>query len=190
MDELTPEQIAELKAAAAKNAELEKLVQEKEAELAKLKDKDMNFQRFREKSEEEKKEFREKLSSEQKFLFDELNNLREERTTMQQSQLNSAKERVLASLAGEDKDLAKSIELQAGEFSGTPATPEELEKRFRNAYVIVKAAKPAVRPIYQYAPGFGSDEPGEGQEKDFVKTPRGKAAYKQLFGRPPLEPKE
>uniref|UniRef100_A0A6M3LJL6 Uncharacterized protein n=1 Tax=viral metagenome TaxID=1070528 RepID=A0A6M3LJL6_9ZZZZ len=189
----TPEQIEELKTKAeestAKIDEFTKKIEEKEAELEKLRSKDLNFSKYREKTEEEKKKWEEGLKGDVKEVYDELKVLKEERITEKTKRFDSAKKAVLSSLAGDNEDLKKSIENRAADFVGEAQTEEEMEKRFRQAYVLIKEESPKPNPLYEMKPGGSFGDPTD-TPPDFVKTERGKQTYEALFGRPPMTHEE
>lgn len=191
--DFTPEQVEEMKKqveeGSKKEEELAKSIEEKEAELQKFRDKDLNFSKFREKTEEEKKEFEEKLQGNTKVIYEELKILRDEREAEKSKRFEAAKDNILKNLAGDDKDLRVSIEARAGDFVGDVSTEQDLEKRFTDAYTLVQNKAPQVNPLYTYGPVGGFKEP-DGKAPDFVKTQRGKETYKALFGNDPIDPNE
>lgn len=183
----TPAQIKEWQEKAAKLPDLEKSVADKDAELAKLAQKEMNFSKFREKTKEEQEAFRTKLTEENKMIFDEVIALREENHQVRKSTMESAEARLLTELAGKDDKLKESIKAQAKDFAGEAKTPEELERRYRNSFAIIKGQRPSVRPIFEYTPSTSGDDDPDATPKDYVKTPKGIATFEALFGHKPGE---
>ena len=189
----TPEQIEGFKKTAeegaTKLAELSKSIEEKEAELQKLRDKDLNFSKFRDRSEEEKKKWEESLKGDVKGVYEELQTLKKERTEEKTKKFESAKKAILTQLAGDDEDLKKSITAKSADFVGEAVTEEELEKRYRQAYTLIKEERPKPNPLYEVHPGGSFGDPSD-KPVDFVKTERGKEAFETLFGHKPLSPEE
>ena len=163
---------------AGKTDELTKSMEEKELELQKLKDKDLNFDKFRNKSEAEKEEIKSKLNAKEKMLMTEIEDMRAERDNERKTALEKHKEKVLDSLTS-DSDLKKSIELRVKEFAGEATTPEELEDRLRKSYILEVGSKPTINPINSYAPSNGYTAYKE--QKNFVDTPKGKESLNAWF---------
>ena len=179
---LTPEEAKELQERATRAEELEAQMKEKESELTKLKNKDMNFQRFREKSEEEKSKIMEKATEKEKMILLEMEEISQEREKERVSRMKNTKENVLSEVAGDDKDLQKKIELKAKEW-GEAKNPEDMEKKLRDAAIIVRGSAQRVSPLSNYFPTSSYNAPYK--PKVFVDTEAGKATYRNLFGHEP-----
>ncbi len=92
--------------------------------------------------------------------------------------MERAREYVLQQLAGDDKDLRKSIEVRAKEW-GEAQSVEDMEKRLIDAATLVRSARPDVQPLNSYAPTTSyQDAP---KPKSFVETTAGKDLYKKMF---------
>lgn len=180
---LTPEEAKSLQEQAAKADDLQKAVEEKEAELEKLKSKEMNFSRLRDKSEEEKAKIMEKATEKEKLVLEELNDLRKEREDEKKVRFEATKASVLEQLAGDDETLKKNIELRAKEW-GEPRTPEELQKRYTDAATLIKNARPDVQPLNSWAPVGSYNTPT--RPKNFVETASGKGLYTRMFPDSPI----
>lgn len=172
------DQIKELQEKAAKTDDMLKAMEEKEVELQKLRDKDINFDKFRHKSETEKEEIKSKLNAKEKMLMAEIEDLRTERETEKKSALDKHKDMVLNRLTA-DPDLRKSIELRVKEFAGEATTAEELEDRLRKSYILEVGSKPGVNPLNSYVPTNGYTEY---REQKFVDTQKGKESISAWFG--------
>jgi len=170
-------------------AEVEKGIAEKEEQLQKLKEKDLNFSRFRERSEEEKKKWEEGLKGDVKGVYEELQVLKKERGEEKTRKFESAKKAILMQLAGDDEDLKKSIQAKSSDFAGEAVTEEELERRYRQAYTLIKEERPKPNPLYEVRPIGNFGDPND-KPVDYVKTERGKEAFETLFGHKPLSAEE
>lgn len=177
---LTPE---EAKTLLDKAAELEATLKEKQEELEKFRSKDMNFSKFRDKTEEEKTKIMEKASEREKMILRDLDDMTKEREAEKKSQFEAAKASLLNQLAGDDKDLQKSIELRAKEW-GEPKTIEELEKKYSDAHTLLRSSKPDISPINRWSPVTGYQAPP--QAKAFVETPQGTGLYARMFPDSPI----
>jgi len=194
--EYTPEQIEELKTKAeestTKIADLSKSIEEKEVEMEKLREKDNNFGKFRQKTEEEKKEFEEGLKGDMKAVYEEVKDLREERDTEKKKRFDSAKENILKQLAGDNDDLKKSIEVKAEDFVGFKdvQTEKELEEKFRSAFTLIKEERPKPNPLYSGGGAVSGFEDPSDKDPEFTETPRGKEVYENFFGHAPKTKEE
>ena len=175
---VAPDQIKELQEKAAKAEELVKAMEEKENELQKLRDKDLNFEKFRHKTESEKEEIKSKLNAKEKMLMAEIEDMRAEREAEKKSALEKHKDSVLNRLTS-DPDLRKSIELRSKEFAGDANTPEELEDRLRKSYILEVGSKPPINPLNSFVPSNGYTQYRENQ--NFVDTPKGKESLQTWF---------
>ena len=135
---MTEEEIKALQETAeAEKAKAESLMAELAEKNEKLKGfegKEMNFTKVRdaaEKAEKEKEEIKSTLSKE---LEDE-----------KMARINDRKEVIIGAIAGKDEDLKKVIEFHYSKFSGEAKTPEEIEARVKEAYVL--ATKGQSNPV-------------------------------------------
>ncbi len=182
--QITPEQIAELQAKADKAEHLEEQLRERDERLAKVQDKELNFEKLRKASKEEKEKLLSEFTSKERMLVDEMESFRRESEDTRKEMMKNAKESVLEDLAGDNENLRKSIEEQAKEFIGDPKTPQEVEARLRKSYTLVTNLKPRSAPINRFVPSTSYTSPNVRQQK-FVDTDEGRATFKQLFGREP-----
>lgn len=183
----TPEQIKEWQEKAAKTTELETTLAQKEEALQKLAQKDLNFSKFREKTQQEQEEIKAKWSEETRMLYEKAEALEQKLEVYTTANLKTAEEKILKDLAGDDEKLKESMKNQAKELGVEDAkTPEEIERKYRNSYLIIKGQKPTARPLFNFMPSMGEDDPDAG-EPDFIKTPRGKQTYdavkEMIFGK-------
>jgi hypothetical protein len=181
--DLTPDQIKELQDKAAQADELQKTVEAKEAELAKLKNKDLNFAKLRDKTEEEKQEMLKKATDKERLVLEELNDLRKEREDERKARLQQAKDYMLDQEVGSDPVKRKELELKAAEW-GELKTVEDVQKRYADAATLLRSSRPDVRPLNSYAPTSSFQEPPK--PKAFVETPEGRATYLSMFPNSPL----
>jgi chromosome segregation ATPase len=191
--EYTPDQIEEFKIKAeqgeTKLTELETSIAEKEEELAKLRNKDLNFSKFRERTEEEKKKWEEGLKGDIKGVYEELQSLKTEQQAKKDAEFTAGEKAILRQLAGDDEDLKKSIKNKSQDFVGEARTLEELEGRFRQAFTLIKEERPKPNPLYGVSPAGSFGDPTD-TPPDFIKTQRGKETYSALFGHEPLSAEE
>lgn len=181
---LTPEEVKELQDKAQKADELEKSIAEREAELSKLKDKELNFTRLKDKTEEEKAKLLEKASSEKKLVLEELMDLRKEREDEKKAKFEEARNMLLEGLAGNDDKLKQSIELRAKQW-GEIKTIEEMKQRYSDAFTLERADKPQIRSFNNYFPTTSYTDPQA--PKKFSDTEQGKESIQKWF--PSLAPK-
>ena len=135
---MTEEEIKALQETAeAEKAKAEALMAELAEKNEKLKGfegKEMNFTKVRdaaEKAEKEKEELKTKLSKE----------LEDEKI----ARINDRKEVVIGAIAGKNDELKKVIEYHYSKFSGEAKTPEEIEARAKEAYIL--ATKGQSNPV-------------------------------------------
>jgi DNA repair exonuclease SbcCD ATPase subunit len=173
------ERAAELEGRAQKAVELEEALKQKEEELVKLSNKDYNFKRLRDKSEQEVEDMKKKMSEKEQMLLTEVVELTKERDLEKQARFNEVRENVLKSLSGDDEGLRKSIEAAEKELKGEALTPKELEERYRKAYILAKGVMPVRNPIYSgYVSSYSEPETGK---RDFTETEEGKESLKAWF---------
>lgn len=183
---LTPEEaktlqdkMAELEEKAKKTDELSKSLEEKEKELSKLGTKDFNFQKLREKSEEELETFKSKMSEKEKLMLTEIMDLRKERDEESEKAFTEAKEEILSALAGSDAELRKKIEEAEKELTGEALTANELEQRYRKAYILAKAEVPRANPVFS---GYtASYKDPTTKVKNFTDSESGKESVTKWF---------
>lgn len=177
---LSPEEAKVLKEQAAELAEAKE-------KLAKLEAKDMNFERFRHKTETEKQEILKTMTAKEQMLMKEIEAAQLQVESYQKNQMESAKEALLKQIAGDDLDYRKSIENQEKEFIGKAETPEQLKDRYIKAATLVKGKKPSVAPLNYFSPVVDHTQPDVSTKKDFVETDKGVALYEKMFGHKPGE---
>lgn len=177
---LTPEEAKALQDQAVE------LTEAKE-KLAKLEAKDMNFERFRNKTETEKQEILKTMTAKEQMLMREIQDAQNKVENYQQAQMTTAKDMLLKQLSGGDADVAKSIENQEKEFIGKAETPDQLRDRYIKAATLVKGKRPTVSPINVFSPVTDYTQPEVGQKKSFVETDKGTALYEAMFGHKPGE---
>lgn len=179
---LSPEEVKELQEKAEKAAEFEAQIQEKEAAINKLSQKDLNFKKFKTMTEAERQEEMAGWSEEKKFYMQEIEALNDRVERQSEATIGTAKERKIKALAGEDADLRKEIEEQYERLGGEAFTPEEVSRQLDEAYVVVKHRKESsniVDPMNTFVPstqGMGFS----GKKTDFADTEDGQKLAKEL----------
>jgi len=162
-----------------KAAELEAKLKEKEEQIAKLSNKDLNFTRFKDKTEAEVNEMKKKMTEKEKMLTTELYELTKERQVEKEKSYNEAKQEILNSLSKGDKDLAKRIEDQADSLAGEAVTASELEERLRKGFILAQGELPRANPIFSgYSPSYRDPN---NTEKRFSETVTGKESITKWF---------
>ena len=174
---LTPEEAKDIQ---------DQLAAEK-AEREKLSAKDLNFERFRNKTEAEKQEILKKATETERMLLTEVEETRKEREAESQARMNEAKAQILRELAGADADMSKNIENQEKEFIGKALTPNELRERYIKAATLVKGKKPQLNQLNRFSPTSDYSSPEVGERKSFVEKEAGIALYEKMFGHKPGE---
>lgn len=145
---MTEEEIKKIQEeAAAEREKAEALMAELAEKNEKLKGfegKEMNFSKVREaaeKAEKEKKEIEEKLKKE----------LEDER----KGRINDRKDVILGAIVGKDDELKKVVEYHYSKFSGEVKTPEEIEARVKEAYILATKGQNNPVKTQQAAGGAG-----------------------------------
>ena len=174
------EELQELETKAKQAEEYETKVKTMEEELTKLKEKDFNFSRFRGKTEEEKKELMKDFTEKEKTLVEEMELLRSEVGNYRETTMSMYEKDILIALAGEDDDLKTKIKEKSKEFVGEVKGKEDMLKRYKEAFTLIKGEVPTLNPINQFVAsrGVGDDLKSE---KKFTDTDRGKATFADAF---------
>lgn len=173
------EKAAAAEAAAAKTAELEAQLKEKEEAISKLSNKDYNFGKLREKTEQEIEDMKKKMSEKEKLLLDEVMATRKQLDDKEKAEFEETRREVLASLTGGDADKEKAILAAEKELAGEAKTSKELEDRLRKASILATGEPPKRNPIFS---GYRASyrEPDE-QKQRFTDSEEGKASLKAWF---------
>lgn len=175
------EKTAALEAKAKLADELNAKLSEKEEELSKLSNKDLNFKKLRDKSESEIEALKTKMSEKDKLILNEVMDLRREKAEMEAKVEERSRKDILKSLTGGDESLEKSIDLALKEIGGlgNAKTPEEIEARYRTAFIVAKGSAPTRNPIFS---GYSSSyrEP-DLEKKNFAETEQGKDSIRSWF---------
>jgi hypothetical protein len=180
------EKATALEEKAAKADELEKSISEKEDEIRKLQNKDMNFDAFRRKSEEEKKKLLDKMTSKERMIMEELDAMKTEKEMNKKLTMDNARSNTLDALAGRDVEKRKRIEMEAKDLIGAEDTPEQLSIKLQKAAAYVEATQKGINPLHAFSPATGM--PALNLDgKQYVDTEQGKEVYKSAFGHYPGE---
>ncbi len=160
--------------------DLQLRIAEKEAELEKLSSKDTNFTKLRNKSEAEIEALKTKMSEKDKMVLEEVMDLRREKSELEQKIEGRTKADILKSF-GADENMEKKIDLALKEIGGlgNAKTPEEIEARYRTAYIVAQGVAPTKNPIFS---GYSASyrEPDE-RPKNFTETEQGKDSLRKWF---------
>ncbi len=165
--------------AAEKYQELLAKITETEKELSGLRNKDLNFEKFRQKTEAEKKEIVEGMTQKERLLYEKIESLEQERTGEKVANLKKAADMVLQELAGSDESRRQAIEAQEKEFNGEAKTPEEKAERLRKAALLIDSYKPKINPLNSPI-GTVYREPNV-DDKRYTDTDAGRRKYAAMF---------
>jgi chromosome segregation ATPase len=127
---------------AAQLGERDKKLNEVTEKLAKLENKDFNFKRLKDMTEQE----REKLSAIEVDLKQRQEKLEDEQRSFVERQVNEHKNDALNVLAGDDKDLREKIEFHFSRIKDEAVTREEINKKMREAATLATGHAPDTRP--------------------------------------------
>ena len=130
-DELTPEQITELKEKAARADEWKEKAE-------KLSSKDLNFKRLRNMKDEEKAELMKDATEREKFLVNEFEAISERLDQRDNATIGATKDKVLKGLVGEDAELQKQVEAEYERLGTNVHTPEQVKTQYEEAFTLVK----------------------------------------------------
>ncbi len=163
---------------------LEEQSTEKDAELTKLREKDMNFSSFRKKSKEEQVKIREKMTVEQRMMMDEMDELRGQLQKRDDATLGKHKEEKRKELAGGDEKLQEKLEAEYERLGGDPLSKEAISEQYEDAFALVQRRMDVTRPanpLNNYVPPSGGESPwGQRQAKSHADTEQGKTLGKEL----------
>ncbi|KKQ99944.1 MAG: hypothetical protein UT24_C0020G0012 [Candidatus Woesebacteria bacterium GW2011_GWB1_39_12] len=134
-EEKSPEEIAE--ALKTQLEEKEKVLVEKQAEIEKLKDKEFNFKRLRDMTEEELG----RLSVVEKSLMQKQEKLEEESKSFASKVIESHKNDSLAVLVGDDADMKKKVLFHYERLKDEAVTKEEIASKMREAWLLAGGIK-------------------------------------------------
>ena len=133
---------------AAKEAESEEL----KKQLATYANKDFNFKKLRDMTEDEMG----RLSKVEKSLLERQEKLEEDSTSFKQRVIESHKNDSLAVLAGDDTELRKKIDYHYGRIIGDATTKDEIATKMREAYLLSTGGGHAGVDQLNRAAGFTS----------------------------------
>ena len=120
------------------------------------------------------------MSEKDKLVLNEVMDLRREKAELEQRVEERTKRDILKSF-GADEKLEKSIELALKEIGGlgNAKTPEEIEARYRTAYIVAKGEAPGKNPIFAgYSASYREPDMAD---KKFTETERGQESLKKWF---------
>ena len=193
---LSPEEINKLKENSAKwdteRAELSKkaemLENERKAlveENKKLSEKELNFGKLRHATQAEKDEILKEFTAKERTLASKIADVENQLDDYRSRNFTAHKNRVLNSLAGNDKTLMAQIEDAAKSFAGEARSEEEVEQRLINGFTLVKGTRPTISPLSSYHPSAGTDEnlfkSVADKGKKFTETEAGREFYEKNF---------
>ena len=174
------EEIQALEEKASKAEEYETKIKEHEEELNKYREKDFNFSNLRGKSEAEKEELLKDFSEKEKKMIEKMERMEERIGDYHTTTMSSYESEILTALAQDDDDLKTKIKERSKDFVGEPKTKEDMLKRYKNAYTLLKGEVPSVNAINQFTPsrGAGADITAN---KRYTDTDKGKSNYQNWF---------
>lgn len=160
----TPDYEAQLK-------EKDELVNELQKELAGLKNKDYNFKKLRDMSEDERQE----LTTKEMELIQRTEKLEEEQKTFATRVVEGHKQDAFAVLAGDDEELLKKMQYHYARISDDATTRDEVNKKAKDAWLLAKGGvNVGIDPIARaasYQSGRGvvkTDNKITGDQKDLA----------------------
>jgi hypothetical protein len=162
--------------------EIQQITKEKDDKIAdlgtklqKLENKDFNFKKYRDMTEEE----RGKLTEMEKSIKQQQEKLEEDQKAFVESQVTEHKNYAFSTLAGDDKELRAKIELHFNRIDpGKPATTQTaIMERAREAYVLATGGSAApvssLGSVMGLSGSGGQQKPKEGEltadQKDLAK---------------------
>ena len=140
----------EIKPEESKEPDYKVLLEEKEAEIAEVKkkletfeNKDFNFKKLRDMTEDEKK----KLSGKEEELLKRQEHLEEEQESWTGKIVEGHKGDALAVLVGDDEELRKKVIFHYDRIKDEATTKDEINKKMRDAYLLAVG-----KPVNQIDP--------------------------------------
>lgn len=160
----------EAKALREENEARTREIEETKQRLAKLENKDFNFRKLENMTQEEIA----KLSARELEVQKQMEALQEKTHEFTQKQIDAAKKSALSKLAGADQELQTRILSNYDRIKDEAVTEEEITNKMIEAYTLTTGSGPSVNPLAQ-AMGFsGMGLPPTEQDKSFADTERGK----------------
>ena len=138
-----PATVQEITEGLAKKAELEKSIQEKDEKLKGYEDKEFNFKKLRDLTEEQKATY----TAKELELKQAQEKLEEQQGTMQQTLINNWKEKTLYFMAGSDGELKNKILAEFDNLTGVAKSEVEVAEKMKKAFMLVTGSQPQVDPI-------------------------------------------
>lgn len=185
-DQLSPEQVAELKQSAEQLEALKADYAKQGEELEKLKGKDYNFRKLEESTEEEKRKSKEKVAKKEEKLTEQEQRLRdmeegfrERQDKFFETQLSSVKKRVVQEYAGDDAELIEKMEFHAKTLIGDRDSEEGLREIYGKSHLLATGSKPqlnSIASVQGISTGYSKSKP-----KTFTETEAGKQSFDQWF---------
>ena len=161
-------------------------------DLKKSNEKDLNFSKLRHATQAEKDEILKEFTAKERTLASKIADVENQLDDYRSRNFTAHKNRVLNSLAGNDKTLMAQIEDAAKSFAGEARSEEEVEQRLINGFTLVKGTRPTISPLSSYHPSAGTDEnlfkSVADKGKKFTETEAGEAFYRDNF--PQFTPKK
>lgn len=138
--------LQELQAAAEAKAVLEQELSSTKEQLAKSANKDMNWKRLNNMTEEETK----KLSIREMELIKRQEELEDQQKSWQQQQMDSHKTNALAAFGIHDDEVRQKVLANYERIKDEAVTPEQIQSKMRDAVTIATGAAPSVRinPVF------------------------------------------
>lgn len=157
---------------------LKKQIEEKDLELQKLKEKDLNFKKLRSKTAGKE----EKLDKYEEIISQKAKELEDKHDKFIRAQFQSAVDRELAHLCGEDKDLKEKVMFNyEHRLMDEVITPEQAIKKLRDAHFLETGQRAEPNPIAAIG-AFSSGGYQRQKTKSFADTDAGKDFLRQIPG--------
>lgn len=158
----------------------DKKILELEDQLKKLKDKETNFGKLRNKVEETEKQKLEtetELEKMKREQDEKIREIREENQKWKEDQFKEQKEEYFKGLCGNDKELRDKLEYEMGQLKGDVNTVPQLREKMEKAYLLVKGARPQASMFGKLATTSG---PIRTEKSSFSDTDQGKDVLRKI----------
>jgi hypothetical protein len=166
-----PDEVKELE---SNKAKYETEIGEYKSKLSKMENKDYNFKKLRDMTEEEVK----KLSAQEMEYKTRLESIEEKERGFVEKTINSYKDNAFNQYAGEDEELKKKIQFHYDRIKDDATTQEEINTKTEEAYLLAtKHTRP--NPIHQAVNLTGS-APMRPKSKSYADTDDGRGLAEEL----------
>lgn len=160
--------------------EKDQKIQQLEEELGKLKDKEMNFEKLRHKTEETAKEKQAKeteLEIMKRQQMEKIQEIEEQNRKWREDQFSDTKEQFFKNLCGDDRTLREKLEFEMEQLKGEVNTVTQLKNKMEKAYLLVQGTKPEPSVFGRMATTSAPEKP---EKRGFPDTPRGQEVLNKI----------